>query len=119
MLPIVKLENHVAGDTWQGIPVIGPILINGLPPASPAERVRLTLRKVPAATGAEKIFDSGLGNITIVNAATWEASIPEVPFANFTLPEGRYEGHLEFTDTAGVRLTTHEIHLSILEDKTP
>lgn len=122
-LPLVKLEPHVAGDTWVGIPTIGPLLINGLQPGVAAARMRLTLTLSRSQTVASVEFDTEAGEgilpITIVDAATWEFTIPEVDFADFDLPAGIYEGHLEITDVNGVRLTTHHLVLPILPDKTP
>jgi len=116
-IPTVQLEPHIAGDTWQGIPVIGPFTINDAPPESPVARVRLTMTR--SGGHQSRTFDSADGSIVIVDADTWECSIPPVPFANFTLPPGTYSGQLEFTDEDGVRLTTHNVVLTILLDKTP
>lgn len=122
MIPaIVQLAAHVEGDSWQGIPTIGPFVINDAPPATPAARVRLRLSRVPPVVGATREFDS-LGEdaeIEIVDAATWEFSLPRVHFSKFTLPAGKYEGQLEITDTNDYRMTTHEVRMVILKNKTP
>ena len=122
-LPLVKLEPHTSGDTWDGIPTIGPLIYNGAPPEFAAARVRLTLSLVRSSVTSVAVFDTepgeGVFPIEIVDAATWEFTIPAVPFADFVLPPGNYEGHLEITDINGVRLTTHNILLPINPDKTP
>ena len=120
---LVTLEDHIAGDSWQGIPVIGPIIINEAQPGAAAARVRMTLNRTPMTTGARMMFDSDGGDgtypITIVDAQTWEFTVPGVAYSAFTLPTGNYVGHLEITDVNGERLTTHEIHMEITTDYTP
>jgi hypothetical protein len=116
---LVQLENHVAGDTWQGIPVIGPILINALQPGVAAQRVEMSLSRTP--TGPSFQFDTeaadGVLPITIVDADTWEFMVPPVGFDDFTVTPGKYEGHLAITDAAGERLTTHELRMTVLHNK--
>ena len=119
-LPIVTLEDHIEGDTFSGIPVIGPIIINGSAPGTAAARVQLSLQRVPYKTGAKVLFDSeeveGSFPITIVDPDTWEFSVPEVSWENFTLPEGKYQGHLQITDISNVRLTTHDVRMEVKPD---
>lgn len=119
-LPIVQLEDHTEGDTWDGIPVIGPIIINEAAPGVAAARVRLRFKRVPYGAGGEIAFDSdtveGAHPITIVNPDTWEFLVPPVSYEDFTLPEGKYQGHLEITDVLGVRLTTHDVRMTVNPD---
>lgn len=116
---IVQLENHVAGDTWQGVPVIGPITINAQAPGVTAARVRMTLTRTPSGPSVEFDSDAGLLPITIVDEDTWEFTIPPVDFDDFPVTAGQYSGHLEITDASGERLTTHELRMTVLPDKTP
>jgi hypothetical protein len=121
--PLVTLEYQTAGDTWEGIPVIGPIIINGSPPGVAAARARMKLSRVPFVAGAALSFDSEPGDsvlpITIVDADTWEFFVPEVPYTQFTLPPGDYVGHFEITDVNGKRLTTHKLKMEVGTDYTP
>lgn len=116
-IPIVNLADHIQGDTWPGIPVIGPILINGAQPGAAAARVQLSFTRINTATRVVVSFDSqsetGTFPINIVDAATWEFEIPEVDYGDFTVTAGKYEGHLIITDVLGKRITTHDVRMKV------
>ena len=116
----IQLDSHVSGDTWQGIPVIGPIL-NGteaMPVA--AASARLTLAKSGSRSNAFTLGSTGTVDapITLVNGADWSFVIPEVSKEVWTPPPGTYTGHFEVTDTAGAILTVYQLTLQVLSDLT-
>lgn len=89
----IVLSCHTLGDKWQGIATIGPVLINEAQPASSLSRVVMVLKK-----GSEVFtLDSEEGadaSITIGDAVTWEASIPEVQ--DFVQSAGRWHWSMRF-----------------------
>jgi hypothetical protein len=73
----INLPSHVLDDKWEGISTIGPVLVNEAVPAGALTRVtmELALDGVTFTLDTEGTPDAP---ITIDNATTWEASIPEV-----------------------------------------
>jgi hypothetical protein len=117
-LPIqIDLAATTAGDKWQGIAAIGPVLINGLQPAFPLSRVKMQFRR-GGRLGAT--FDSEPGDsypITISNAETWLAHVPEVQ--PLPLEAGSWQWDMEFftgSDTAP--LTYYRGILTVLPEIT-
>ena len=133
MKPVsVVLEDHTAGDSWQGIPTIGPITNNGVPMPFPIARVQMTISKgnIHSTTSSGRLkpslyLDSQAPEegetitkypITIVDAETWEISIPRVPKEGFQVSPGYYVGALRITDSDGMVITTHEIGFEVNRD---
>jgi hypothetical protein len=112
----ITLDPVVEGDTWGGIPGIGPVTFNTDPPAYPAAEVRMNFRKGSGSTGIDLSTDTG--GIVIVDADTWELSVPPVPYPQFSLTQGNWEADLEITDTAGTRLTVARFVLPVLRQIT-
>lgn len=123
---LVIFECHTPGDTWPGVPTIGPILmaVDGgapLPMSAPIASARLHWCKgdaYPAAARLSTAPAAGEGTIVIVSAAAWELSIPPVAPDLFALTSGDWFAHLEITDTDGIVWTTHECRLKVGVDYT-
>jgi hypothetical protein len=95
-IPIpIELSPTTAGDKWQGIASIGPVLVNDLTPAEPLARIRMQFRRLGE---LGTTFDSEPGDntfpIVISNAATWLAHIPEVQ--PLPLAAGEWKWDMEF-----------------------
>jgi len=121
---IITLEDHVSGDTWQGIPIIGPIqILSGVTLTNfpyPIASARLTLARVGSYASALTLASSGtrMAPITVVDAAAWQLAIPPVSPAVWTPAAGSYRGHFEFTDTQGTVTTIYDVRMTVLPDKT-
>jgi hypothetical protein len=123
---IITFDYHIPGDTWQGVPTIGPIFmaVDGgepLPMSAPIASARMHWRlgdAYPAAARHATTPADGESPIILVSAATWELSIPPVAPEFFPLSIGLWHGHLEITDTDGTVWTTHECLLPVGIDYT-
>lgn len=103
MTPVtIGLENHTLGDIWSGILSIGPITINGVTPAETLAKVRMWLRHTDGTLF--KISSDGTetpdGVVTIDNATTWEAHVPEI--ADFVTKAGVWSWDMEFWRTGAI-----------------
>lgn len=92
----IELQDHKRGDRWQGIPSIGPVLINDAQPAETLARVRMHFF---IHTGTRFTLDSEASAnpdapITITDPATWEVVVP--PVEKFLLLDGEWEWDMEF-----------------------
>lgn len=117
---IIELPEHHQGDSWDGIPAIGPFTINGVAPASPLVGIRLYL--VREGKGAP-VIKLGTGEgvdapIVIHNAATWFASVPRISYEVFNPVVGTYWGDLEFTAADGWRKSPYRVKLPVTPDLT-
>jgi hypothetical protein len=116
----ITLPEHVRGDRWVGITQIGPVLINGAQPAATLARVRMHLAH--QATGAVFTLDTDPSAdpdapITITNATTWVAVIPEVQ--EFVEKAGQWIWDMEFHQTGSAGpLTLYSGVLQVNEDIT-
>jgi hypothetical protein len=94
-IPIqIDLAATTAGDKWQGIAAIGPVLINDAQPEFPLSRVKMQFRR-GGKLGVT--FDSESGDslpIVISNATTWLAHVPEVQ--PLPLETGTWQWDMEF-----------------------
>lgn len=121
---IITLEDHVSGDTWQGIPVIGPIQIQSgetlVNFPYPIASARLNLTKLGACTPSLTLATTGspMAPIYFVEVDTWEMEIPPVSPEVWTPTPGQYQGHFETTDTNGTVLTIYDVRFNVLPDKT-
>ena len=121
----VALEDHTAGDTWPGIPTIGPIVIsiNGataVAPTYPLASARIHLTREGSPLPAIKIGCAADDDapLIIISGADWQMSVPRVSHTIFPRLPGLYTGQLETTDTQGTVLTTHSLSLRITRDET-
>jgi len=89
-----KLQDHVRGSRWPGVPQIGPVLVNGAAPDEPLERAVMEIYRSPK-VAAEVTFDSEDGGIIINDAAAWDLQVPE-PETGLPLDEGRWLWVLKF-----------------------
>lgn len=115
MRPVdVRLDDHTSGDTWQGIPTIGPIVdeATGTTPGSEMGSAELWLYR-DAIDTPFKLSTVVLGRHAPINIfgnpANWELSIPPVAAATFPPGVGEWHGKLKITDAAGEKLTYYNI----------
>jgi len=108
----ITLEPFVAGDHWEGIPAL-TIQINNAPPASALGSVRLRFTKDERTTEVVELSSED-DEITIVDAAAWEISIPEQAVPGLTA--GKWRWNLETTNAAGVVKTSVEGTQKVLRD---
>lgn len=112
-IPIIQLSDHPRHDRWDGIPSIGPILVNELAPEAAVAQVWMFFRHL--AEGRHPLlFSSGETSnypINIVDPATWLFAIlpQDVPF----LP-GAYQGILRAKDVEEKVFTLYDLRLNII-----
>lgn len=101
----VNLPDHHRGDHWPagvgsvpGRLGIGPVLIDGVTPSTPLDRMRFRFKH--ATSGQVFTIDSAEAGrnapLVIDDAATWECHIPEI--ANFLPSAGEWEWDAEAYD---------------------
>lgn len=94
----VELPPFVAGDTWDGIAQIGPIVFNQAAPPSNLTKVEMHFRRSADDLSVAYQLSSnvvvGAGTINIISASLWTASIP--PQA-LPLPPGVWRWNIHFT----------------------
>lgn len=107
----ISLSDHKKGDKWIGITSIGPVTINGSQPANALTRIRMSFKK-----GCDFFFlDSDNSEITISNATTWEANIPEIQ--NFLPLAGDWGWDMEFYQTGETSpLTLYKGVITVYDD---
>lgn len=121
--PISELYNTRAGATWVGINTIGPITFQGpgdpVPVAPSTTIVSAILhfhlegeQKPSLRIGSIADYPAPL---TIVNAATWELSIPPIGPDVFLRRAGIYYGDLKITDDEDTVWITHTFKLEVTE----
>jgi hypothetical protein len=132
--PLVELYNLRSGDTWRGIPLVGPVTVIepdvGPPAVQPSANlvsVRCNLTREGAKSPALRMATANVATadtdvtITIGDPVTWEFTIPAVPPTAWhpsPLPAGVYTGDIETTDADGYVLTTHTLQITVTSDKT-
>jgi hypothetical protein len=127
----VNLENHVPGDTWDGIIAIGPVKngIHDMDAAAVMARMNFTKvgKRQPSiyfSTEPRPADEEGnpigpvLFPINIVDGPKWEFEIPPVHYNDWSPEPGSYEGHFEVTDANDKRWTIYHIWFEVLDDKT-
>ena len=111
----IFLSRHTRGDRWVGVPLIGPVLINNATPSATLARVRMQFE---SATGDTYTLDSEAGadgSISIDNATTGEASIPETD--DFLATAGQWAWDMEFYQTGHTSpLTLYRGVLTVRDD---
>jgi hypothetical protein len=96
----IELPDHKRGDRWPGVPVGGPVLIDGVQPVNALTRIRWHF--VHRGSGTVYRMDSMTTEspdaaITIGNAVTWSWSIGEVQ--DFLPRAGQWDWDAEFYET--------------------
>lgn len=90
----VNLSDHNLDDRWWGIAQIGPVLVNTIQPSNALTRVVCTFKR----NGLYPfVFDSDAGadgTITINDAATWDAMIPDDQ--DFVTFAGDWDWYMQF-----------------------
>jgi hypothetical protein len=94
----VNLPDHKLGDRWVGIAQIGPVTINGATPTAPLTRIRMQFRQgsLLYTLDSDSEASDADAEIDLDNAATWQASIPEVD--EFLSASGLWSYDIEFYD---------------------
>jgi hypothetical protein len=118
----INLPTHKRGDEWPGIPVIGPIIIDGTTPAEELTRIRchFVCRSTPALvyrldTDTEAEPDAP---IIIDDAVNWEAHVPPI-YTGFLSESGEWEWDMEFyRDGRTVPITLYKGVLTVKKDTT-
>ena len=95
---VIKLNDHKRGDKWVGISTIGPVTINDEQPTLTLDRVRMQFRKGNNVYKLDTDATERDAPITIVDATTWEVSVPEVD-TGFLDVGGEWEWDMEFWET--------------------
>lgn len=94
---LANLTPHTCGTTWRGIPTIGPITVNGVPPGVIATAEFHFLASLSDAEPSLKLSAPSSG--LVINSTTqWMLSIPE---QMLPLAPGVWHWKLVTTDTAG------------------
>jgi hypothetical protein len=86
--PTQTLDPVTEGDTWPGIPTIGPVTINQSPMPWTAESATLIFRRIGNGCGTRELA----APVEIVDGVTWEFTVPEIAYSSFDIREGRWEG---------------------------
>jgi hypothetical protein len=115
----IDLDYHKRGDRWNGIPIIGPILVNGVTPTGALTGIRMQFKNNK---GSVFRLHSDTGQlpdapISIDSGDTWVASVPEVE--NFVPVAGDWDWDMEFYESGKAGpLTFYKGILTVLEDVT-
>ena len=125
--PLVELYNMVSGDTWRGIPLIGPITVQepddlvAVQPSAALVSVSLNLTRTGAKSPSITFGTADVAGvdapITIGNAVTWEITIPAVQEELWVPVKGTYNGHVKTTDADGYVLTVYWLRIVVTENK--
>jgi len=116
MSPVeIALPSHTSGDTWEGL-TIGPVLFNGVQPASALVSCRIYFRRATGALGykLKSVPGTGEGAITIANQTTWLVTVPEQALP---LDVGSWLWDFETTDAAGVIRTLYHGTITITKQQ--
>ena len=131
--PLVLLYNTRCGDTWRGIPTVGPVTVREgdsdvyVPPSANLVSVKCFLTREGAKSPSLRMRsnptpgDDTDAVITIQDAHTWEFTLPAIApglWHPTPLPPGVYLGDIETTDADGYVLTTHQIQVTFTPDRT-
>lgn len=113
----ITLPNHVAGDQWEGIATIGPILVDGATPSGTLTRIRMQLRyKAMVFTIDSNSAANPDAPATISNAATWVATVPAI--AGFLPTPGEWRWDMEFYKSGSLWKTLYSGALTVLPNVT-
>ena len=125
--PLVELYNMLSGDTWRGIPLIGPVTVQepgdlvAVQPSAALVSVSLNLTRTGAKSPSITFGTADVAGvdapITIGNAVTWEITIPAVTPAVWTPVPGTYTGQVKTVDADGYVLSVYSLQLVVTENK--
>lgn len=90
----VNLPDHKLGDRWPGL-VIGPIEVDGEPPAVALTRVRMHFVQGSARYRLDTDSSQRDAPITITDASTWVATVPPIE-TGFLARSGTWHFDVEF-----------------------
>lgn len=111
---------HTHGDTWDGIPQIGPLTVNNVAPDSPLASARMDFRGAstditPAYSLVTGTPLPGQGQITLRDAGLW---ILVIPVQSLPLGVGLYHFDLETIAADGSIFTPFQGTLQVCPDFT-
>lgn len=113
--PLIFLDQYAAGDYWEGIVGLGPILFGSETPTSPVVSARMLFTwedySVPTVTLTTDT-DEPEGVIIIDDEDSWEMHIDPVTPEVFKLTPGLWNWSFETTDSIG---TTRTLYKGVLE----
>lgn len=127
----ITLDPMTEGDSWDGIPVIGPIVFRHYDPEDeaagedgyviddppgPLVAARLTFARKDEAVNVLVCSSdvtapapSGQHPITITDAETWALVVPPMDYADFPMTAGTWEADFEFFWGTGHKKTYYRI----------
>ena len=115
----IPLLAHKRGDKWPGIASIGPVIINGSQPAATLARIRMHFKKDTLVYKFDTDATDRDAPITISNATTWEATVPEDNTGNFCNEAGEWAWDMEFYETGSAApLTLYKGIICVNPDTT-
>lgn len=112
-LPSLTLDSVTEGDSWIGIPSIGPVLFDGAYSANALERASLVFTRNGVAGLSFDSADNGSLPLTITNENEWLMTVPPVGFPDFTLGAGEWTGRLRLISNGTGKLTVCEFVLPV------
>ena len=116
----IDLPDYKRGDRWPGVPVGGPVLIDGAQPANALTRIRWHFVHRGSSTVYRMDSDATEAPdapITIADAVTWEWNVPEIE--DFLPRGGKWDWDAEFYETGKEKpLTIYEGVLEVNSDHT-
>lgn len=111
MQPVqILLEPHVAGDTWEGISSIGPVLFDGAAPPHVLVKAWIYFKEgdnYPPCARVATAPDAGEAPILLLDPAAWSLSVPPVAPALFPLTPGNWKWSFKTIDAAGILRTLY------------
>lgn len=110
------MPKHVRGDRWPGL-TLGPILVDGAAPATTLARVRMHFKKGTSVYKLDTDATDRDTAITITNATTWVATVPEIE-SGFLTTSGTWTFDIEFYGTGQGSSTLVTGDIRVLEDVT-
>jgi hypothetical protein len=94
----LPLEKYTEGDEWEGIPSLS-ITVNGAPPTTPLGIVTMRFKKAGSVpSDVVQLSSATAGQITILDPANWEISVPPQVVAGHTF--GKWVWRLRCQDTS-------------------
>jgi hypothetical protein len=112
----IQFEPHISGDTWDGVPCIGPVLFGGVAPPNPVLAARMHFVEADGYPPSVKLATNPLADEAPIlitgDPATWEFTIPPVSPDLFNLPPGLWLWGFKTWDSTGYERTLY--HGSLL-----
>ncbi len=104
----IDLPSYVSGDLWLGIALIGPVLVDGQPPALALAKVEMIFKRASSDVSATFLLTSetplipNQGPMVITSPSLWTVNVPPQVLA---LAPRTWKWSMVFTDADGNRYT--------------